>query len=926
MQSVSSTLFNRLLNIFDPLDPDPVRKPAEFAEFYSYDYIPPEEGFDPADAVQKFAFIEYTWNGRAYRRNILTRGDIQKQIGQQTNSVSLSFSNIDRYMATWAQTTQIEGMWCVIRYVERDIEDDSLVLFVGRASKPSTINNKSFSLSVSSEIGNINQEIPPRTFTADDPEGRDPSDPLFEGFRFVAQSGTLVYPVVVPAHHGIARLFGQRDTDYIAKQFSSVDGTPYGSVLPEVLGRAQMKLIPFIWMDHGAHIGYNMAACAGPIQDIPLDTLRTITQGFSNPVNSVSVPPAPAEIHLGDLGGTGTNAAGWIQFPTAGLFSHTAGISAASTGSALDVTDGPPEVVGLIIGRIMPLPNSSGVYDQTGWTDNPVHHARWVFTYLLGVNAAFMEDAVNYRTSIKCDTFLLDESNSERVLISGTDMPQTGSTVRRFRSTGVISSRLIRRLWFDEDYSPWLDGPENDYETLDFENLPSVYTVRRFYRKRYTFNAPITERVKAVDFLYKMLYPVARLYHRFNGKGRLEILTEEAEDNCYLRSSTLVGATSIPVDDVTPWKDSLQGKLLIGATEDLLTSENRRITSASYSADGNSITLSASASGVSATASGATLSGGSTSVQASGTVTLSGTAGAGASVTVTINGIVTSYILDGDDSLASATAILAQYLNADTRLNRYIVASYIGLVITIRAKLGTLNFTPALAFAHTGPRANPTTAPTLGQSAGTMAAGVYLLAYAYNTVLGKTLISPTASIALTADKRVDVSAITLPAGVTSVDWFMSDAPDSDKLLFFYNNDGTGFSVDGLPSKDNEGVPPFNSTGEECIRVAMSFSSNSQGATILAQSGLTRANIKTDSYNFPLGSEQSSVNQIKGKFTDAKNDFALTPFEVNDRDHQLTLNGKKNPLEVDLSGVDNWHQAFRLANGLLSKSLMPVINT
>jgi hypothetical protein len=98
---------------------------------------------------------------------------------------------------------------------------------------------------------------------------------------------------------------------------------------------------------------------------------------------------------------------------------------------------------------------------------------------------------------------------------------------------------------------------------------------------------------------------------------------------------------------------------------------------------------------------------------------------------------------------------------------------------------------------------------------------------------------------------------------------------------------------------------------------MSFSSNSQGAAILAQSGLSKANIVGDSYNYPLGSEQSSVNQIKGKFTDAKNDFALTEFTVNDYDHQRLVN-KVNTYEVDLSGVDNWHQAFRLANCLLAK--------
>jgi hypothetical protein len=60
-----------------------------------------------------------------------------------------------------------------------------------------------------------------------------------------------------------------------------------------------------------------------------------------------------------------------------------------------------------------------------------------------------------------------------------------------------------------------------------------------------------------------------------------------------------------------------------------------------------------------------------------------------------------------------------------------------------------------------------------------------------------------------------------------------------------------------------------------------------------------------------------VNQIKGNFRDAKNDFALTPFKVNDKAHQLQVK-KIFPMEIDLSAVDNFHQVSRLANGALSK--------
>jgi hypothetical protein len=226
-----------------------------------------------------------------------------------------------------------------------------------------TINNRSFSLSISTDFASpSNVEIPSFTFSADDPEGRDPSDPLFEGIRYQAIGGSFVYPVVVPAHHGIARLFGQRDTDLIGKQWSSADGTPYGNAVREILGRCQVELIPFMWGDRGFVLQYNMAACRGPIDS--MSDIKSRTSGFSDPEESFATPPAPPEIHLGDLGGTGTNASGWIEFPSAGLFSHLAGISAVSTGSSPDVEDAPPTVTAIIKGRIVPLPDSSGVYSR----------------------------------------------------------------------------------------------------------------------------------------------------------------------------------------------------------------------------------------------------------------------------------------------------------------------------------------------------------------------------------------------------------------------------------------------------------------------------------------------------------------------------------------------------------------------------------
>src|SRR5215217_2051334 len=84
-------------------------------EFYDYDYVPGVNGFDPNDAIEKFAAEQITWNGLAYRRELKGngegRGDIARNMGEKSNSVTLNFSNISRYMATFAQTTSIEGLF-----------------------------------------------------------------------------------------------------------------------------------------------------------------------------------------------------------------------------------------------------------------------------------------------------------------------------------------------------------------------------------------------------------------------------------------------------------------------------------------------------------------------------------------------------------------------------------------------------------------------------------------------------------------------------------------------------------------------------------------------------------------------------------------------------------------------------------------------
>jgi hypothetical protein len=108
----------------------------------------------------------------------------------------------------------------------------------------------------------------------------------------------------------------------------------------------------------------------------------------------------------------------------------------------------------------------------------------------------------------------------------------------------------------------------------------------------------------------------------------------------------------------------------------------------------------------------------------------------------------------------------------------------------------------------TDPAAAPV--PTEG-AAGTLAAGVYNVAYAWKNAQGHTLISPIAAVTIAGSKQIAVAAVTpLPAGVTSVDWFISIAVGSPVLAFVANNNGAAFSINALPAA-GAAAPPSSNT-------------------------------------------------------------------------------------------------------------------
>lgn len=938
MQSLSTDLQAALV-LRDGTN-DPVqRRPAVLFEAYEFDYLPAKgESFDPADAVVLFSEVGVEWMGLDYQERVLSWGPISRYLTTDFNRVDLSFANGDLYMSTFVVQNDIEGMRLVIRYIDQAIEqslENSCIIFVGRLEKPSSITEEDCSIGAAQDLATINYEIPKRTFSVHDPQGRSPSDPEFEGFQFQAQHGAFKTLEVVTKR--FLGFFSKKKTIIHSQQWSSEEGTSQDQVVPLIFGRAQMELIPVLWADIGFFIVALWVAAGHKVSAIT--NIVCQTGGFIGP--NYTPPPgdpgADIVIHLGDIGGTGTNATIDPHFPSSGaLLSRTAYVgnglfgpedptaSAANAGQ-----DAVPTETAIVLGSAN-LPDGSNDFVDEGFTDNNSYLTRFVLTDpdIIGFDESLIDDDECVLTAAICDEILIDDTSAEILALNTTDADAlTAGLFTRFNSSGVVNTNyhkfIAGDIPDDPRSTPRLDAipiepPDDDScgpgQHLDIVTglcvdddqtglIPPQIT---YYRRRWTFNAPLTAKVKAVDFLFNTLLPSFRGFIVVGPDGRLKIKTERPADSTFLRDDADAGATSIAVNDVEFWRISKQGLILIDPGS--VTSETRVVTDATYSSAGAGITLAGSGTGITLTASAGSLGGGSTTVPYSGTLTVSGTPNTGDVLTATIDGIVVTYTLNADDTLASAAAMLAAAINATWSLRQYVRATVSGAVVTIYSKLGNLTLASELTNDHIALLDSPTVAPTaVAAGSGSMRAGVYDLAYSWTTPQGETFVSPRAQVTLTAGQRISRSALTLPTGAAGVNWYVSKAPNDPTLAFFDNNTGGAAYINALPEPDASLEPIGNGAGEETIRVMASFT----------EENIRKEDGQPSKFRWPLADKETSTNQVLIKYREASADFAERELYVNDKEHQRRINAT-NKVEIDGSGVDNYNQAFRLANSRLSK--------
>jgi hypothetical protein len=774
-------------------------------EIYSVSTLPESEGFNPDDATLRIADTTTAFLGNPYTRYVESVGIVNRTITKKFNTVSIRLNNMDRAMAAFVLDAPIEGKFCVIRLVSREFTAttlaDSFVVFTGKCEKPVDANNESITIGAKQYIGSVDEEIPWRTFSPDDELGRESTDVLFEGFLFSAKPGTITYKERV-RRGGFLGLLGFKKTVTRTLQYSNHQGVEVDKAVPLILGRAQVQLVPVAYIDAGGQINAIMAVGEGPIK--AFFDQRVITSGFQFASVADSNPEVD-QYRFGYPGNTNgqvpflNNLAGGI--PGNGYYSQTAMFSSAFYGTDVSQDDPAPEVIMVIMGMIVPVPDESQDFTLTDWTDNPAFLTRWLLTHsrTFNLNPAFINDPQCIKTACYCDDPVLDETNGERILLQESETANYGVLYRRYHSTALFTPEYFKHYFLGDGQDPLPELTLPPAEFYDPADGPPVLdpAIQTLVRRRFSSNVYLTERTKSVDFLFDVLLTTYRGFITQNARGKLDIKCRRPADNTIIRSTVDALDTEVAVNTVLPWVASLSGQVLIGT--DTLTSEVRTVTGTRYSAVANSITLVVAGS---LTRSGATLTGGDDDNPATGSVTVTGLG----TLTVTIDGHAVSYTTVAADTTATAAAMLTQFLKADLTFQTYLKFTWDKddpTVISIQSKLGFLELDRALVNGH-------------------------------------------------------------------------------------------------------------AIGQEVLRIQLAFSDT--GAD---HADLAAANILLRSFSWPVGSRQSSVNRIDGKFIDSPHDFQVQQVRTRDQTH-IDQVGKVLPEEITLTGVDSFSQAKRLENSALAE--------
>lgn len=440
---------------------------------------------------------------------------------------------------------------------------------------------------------------------------------------------------------------------------------------------------------------------------------------------------------------------------------------------------------------------------------------------------------------------------------------------------------------------------------------PSVLPgLGRLLRPRFTSNLAVVEQMVAMDLINDVINVASRQYLTMSTEGKIALRNKKPAPYAFGTEQFSAAETGLDVDTITDWIGDTDTLLLVAPHT--TSSEIANVTAADYPVAQNSIVFS-STGGIFTISGFSGCDGASTPATASITVTGVGTAPV--SCSLTLEGITFEFITSSGDTTESIASYIAGVIATHPALFRRFDVSWVAgaSVVNLTAKWGTLTIGTGLLNTTAAPVADPITAPTLaGSSGGTLLAGAYAVAYSYINGNGETLISQYKVVTLSASQKIDVSAITLPAGVLSVNWYTVPEAASTKLRFIANNNGAAFSITTLP-KLSAPLPAYvNATGCEVIKIKAVFTDRSETRT-----GLTSSNIFRASIEWSLGGSSDSVNRVDLKYRDSADDWRLVDLRIRDDENINKVKAVKNK-EYNGQGIDNTDQAYRIASALLAE--------
>lgn len=787
----------------------PNKRVLELFEFYAA----MEEVFEPERAIKLYAKTNLTWNGFEYTRHVVSRSGAKRHLARDVNTVTVNFGTNSEELVRFITNYRIEGMTLQIRRVNLDLPAESIIVFSGRCDKP---DDQGGTIQVRQDIGGGDTQIPRKKlapkcqvpkFKGHECRGGKPlseHSPAYQAaidcnrtwnqcesysntennqsFNFLAFAGTFSYSVTETKRFLL--FFQKKKTRTVSATWSSVSDLSEDTVIPEVGGVVQMELVPLMHADTGANLRTLQAVAEGEI-----DGIFEVRQKEKKYLPILS---NYAEA-LGKLGSQGQPSS--TLFVGAGKFSGTAWVEFELTGSdPADANDESPSTVAIVRGRIMDIPDASGLFTQKAWTDSGPLMVRYYLTTLGRHPASQIDDESILQAFKDCNEPVIDDTGFEQAIIP--KQLTGGVDFKSFASASGFGAATVDRIALMMAQGKTITGGYGQlvqayYRYINQTQPDQFISPVRKVRRRYTTNFALKEQTRLRDFIYDVLLPSFNGYLIRNSRGQIQVKVDKPVPTSYLLDPTLAGATSIHVEDVAQFKPLLNELLLVGSH--LKQAEVRRLKEWNYSSFGNALPIVVVAGGgFTATLSSATLTGASGPTPASATITLGGSATAGATLSLSIDGIVLQHTAQAGDDVEATAGFLAATINGHPVLKRYIRAEWnsaSGTLLRIFCKAGNLVLDAPLVNEHS---------------------------------------------------------------------------------------------------------PF----EEAIHIRAAFG------------GAGQQKILSDTFKWPLASRQSSLNRFEGKFKSAVNDWATIPIWRDYEEHQDAIHAV-NSEEINLSAVDNAHQAARL---------------